>query len=51
MEFRPWLYPPYEQQATGERTMSTDPVAIARASYQAYVNKDRAAIESLRVTS
>ena len=27
--------------------MSTDPVAIARASYQAYVNKDRAAIESL----
>ena len=27
--------------------MSADPVAIARASYQAYVNKDRAAIESL----
>ena len=27
--------------------MSTDPVTIARACYQAYVNKDRAAIESL----
>jgi ketosteroid isomerase-like protein len=27
--------------------MSTDPVMVARASYQAYVNKDRAAIESL----
>jgi ketosteroid isomerase-like protein len=27
--------------------MSTDPVAVARACYEAYVNKDRAAIESL----
>jgi ketosteroid isomerase-like protein len=27
--------------------MSADPIAIARACYQAYVDKDRAAIESL----
>jgi ketosteroid isomerase-like protein len=27
--------------------MSADPIAIARASYQAYVDKDRAAIEAL----
>jgi ketosteroid isomerase-like protein len=27
--------------------MPTDPVTIARASYQAYIDKDRAAIESL----